>query len=780
MEPVIGRPVRRKEDLRLLTGRGQFSDDVNLPNQAYASIVRSPHPHARIGAIDKTAALAMPGVLGVFTGADCAADGLTDIPHDPLPKTPHDLKLQGPGGTDVFIGRHLLLPVDKVRYVGEAVAMVVAETRAQAADAAEAVAIDYEPLPAVAETATAASPRAPAVWDEAPDNIFVETFFGDRESTDAAFAAADHVVGMDFAVGRVTGVPMEPRAAVGAYDPDTERYTLHAGSGGAVRQKREISTALGIPEDRLRVVSRDVGGNFGTRNRVYVEFGLVTWASRKAGRPVKFTCDRSEAFVSDYQGRDLVTRVELALDADGKFLALRADNLSNVGARCVSLSPLSKGSGIISGSYDIPVAALRSRAVFSHTAPTQAYRSSGRPEVIFAIERLVDTAAHDLGFDPIELRRRNLVPEAKMPYTNPVGMVYDSGEYETCLDKSMALADWDGFAARRAESLSLGKRRGLGIAHYVESSIGSPREQAEITVKPEGEIDLVIGTQPSGQGHETSFAQVAAEWLGVPVEQVNIVLGDTDVVQVGGGSHSGRSMRMAGTVIVLAADELIAKGKRLAAHVLEAAEADIDFADGRFSIAGTDRSISLFELAGEAGRPDLPDDLKGGLAVVRDNTMVTPVFPNGCHVCEVEVDPETGVVDLVRYTAIDDVGRAINPLIVDGQTHGGIVQGLGQAMTEQCVNDPESGQPLAGSFMDYGMLRAGDVPSFATALNEVPSPTNPLGVKAGGEGGTTPAPGVLVNAVVDALRDLGVRDIKMPVTPLRVWEAIRAAETSSP
>ena len=654
--------------------------------------------------------------------------------------------------------------------------MVVAETRAQAADAAEAVEIDYQPLAAVTESVAAADDRAPAVWDEAPNNVFVETFFGDGAATDAAFAQADHVVAMDFVVGRVTGVPMEPRAAVGVHDPETGRYTLYAGSGGAVRQKREISTALGIAEEDLRVVSRDVGGNFGTRNRVYVEFGLVTWAARKVGRPVKFTCDRSESFISDYQGRDLVTRLELALDTGGKFLALRADNLSNVGARCVSLSPLSKGSGIISGSYDIPAAALRSRAVFTHTAPTQAYRSSGRPEVIFAIERLVDTAAHDLGFDPIELRRRNLVPDAKMPYTNPVGMVYDSGEYETCLDKAMALADWDGFESRRAESSARGRQRGLGIAHYVESSIGSPREQAEITVKPAGEVDLVIGTQPSGQGHETSFAQVAAEWLGVPVEKVNIIHGDTDVVQVGGGSHSGRSMRMAGTVIVLAADDLIAKGKRLAAHVLEAAEADIDFADGRFSIGGTDRAISLFDLASEAARADLPEELQGGLAVVRDNTMVTPVFPNGCHVCEVEVDPETGVVDLVRYTAIDDVGRAINPLIVDGQTHGGIVQGLGQAMTEQCVNDPVSGQPLAGSFMDYGMLRAGDVPSFATALNEVPSPTNPLGVKAGGEGGTTPAPGVLVNAVVNALRDRGVRDIKMPATPLRVWQAIRDAE----
>jgi carbon-monoxide dehydrogenase large subunit len=765
----IGQPVRRTEDLRLLTGQGQFSDDFALPGQVHAVMVRSPHAHARLRAIDATRASRMLGVAGVFTGADCAAAGLGEIPHNPLPKTQFDLKLHGPGHSEVFIGRHTLLPADKTRYVGEPLVMVVAETKAEAADAAESVEIDFEPLPAVTGTVAAAKSDAPRVWDETPDNILVETFFGDQVATDEAFAGADHVFRMAFDIGRVTGVPMEPRAALGVWDAATGRTTLYAGSGGAVRQKHEMATILGEEPENIRVLSLDVGGNFGTRNRVYVEFGLVVWAARKIGRPVKFTCDRGESFVSDYQGRDLVTDVELALDGDGKFLALRASNLSNVGARCVSLSPLSKGSGIVTGSYRIPAAWLRSRAVFSNTPPTNAYRSSGRPEVIFAIERLIDSAAYALGFDPIELRRRNLVSADEMPYTNAVGMTYDSGEYRRGLDMVMRLADWDGFDARRRSVEARGRLLGRGLAHYVESSIGTPVEQAEIHVlADEDRIDVVIGTQPSGQGQETSFAQVAAEWLGLPVDRVRIVVGDTDIVKVGGGSHSGRSMRMAGTVIAKAADALIAKGKRIAAHVMEVAETDIEFTDGCFVVAGTDRALSLFE----AARAERPDGTEPGLSAIEDNEMHTPVFPNGCHVCEVEVDPETGTVDIVRYSAVDDVGQAVNPLIVDGQTHGGIAQGVGQAMWEQCVFDPASGQPLCGSFMDYAMPRADHFPSFSTALNEVPSPTNPLGVKAGGEGGTTPAPGVIVNAVIDALRPLGVRDLTMPLTPLTVWRAI--------
>jgi carbon-monoxide dehydrogenase large subunit len=655
--------------------------------------------------------------------------------------------------------------------------MVVAGTRDQARDAAEAVEVDWEPLPAVTATAAAAEPGAPRLWDEIPGNVFIETFFGDREATEAAFARADHVVHMSYDIGRVTGVPMEPRSALGVYDEKSGRYTLYAGSGGAVRQKREMATVLNEKQENIRVLSYDVGGNFGTRNRVYVEFPLVIWASRRVGRPVKWTAERSESFVSDYQGRDLIVDMELALDKEGKFLALRSSNLSNCGARCVSLSPLSKGSGIITGSYHIPAAYLRSRATFSNTPPTNAYRSSGRPEIIFCVERLVETAAKELGFDPIQLRRRNLVRADEMPYRNAVGMVYDSGEYEKSLDMVMELSDWDGFAARRAEAWKRGNLLGRGVAHYVESSIGTPVEQAEIHVLPdENRVDVVIGTQPSGQGHETSFAQVAAQWLGLPVEKVRIVLGDTDIVKVGGGSHSGRSMRMAGTVIVKTADALIAKGKRIAEHVLEASAADIEFADGKFTVKGTDRSIGLFDLAAAANakRNELPDELRDGLSAVESNEMHTPVFPNGCHICEIEVDEETGAPEIVRYATVDDVGRAINPLIVDGQTHGGIVQGVGQALWEQCVFDVD-GQPLCGSFMDYGMPRADQFPSFVTALNEVPSPTNPLGVKAGGEGGTTPALAVIVNAVVDALSDYGVRDLKMPLTPLSIWRAMRAA-----
>ena len=771
----IGQPVRRREDARLLTGQGRFSDDWSLDGQAFMAIVRSSYAHAVIKDIDISVAKSMPGVLTVLTGEDCISDSLAPIPHSPLPSTKHDMKLHGPGGSDVFIGNHVPLPADKARYVGEALAIVVADTRAQAEDAAEAVLIDYEPLPSVTDTAKAADEGSPTIWDDVPDNVCVETFFGDREGTDAAFTAADHVVEMEIVIDRVTGVPMEPRAALGEYDADTGRYTIYAGSGGSVRQKREIAEVLGVDADDVRIISKDVGGNFGTRNRLYVEFPLVGWASRKIGRPVKWTCQRSESFLTDYQGRDLVTKVSLALNKDGKFLGMRADNLSNVGSRMVSLSPLSKGSGLITGSYDIPVAYLRSRAVFSNTAPTNAYRSSGRPEVTFAIERLVETAAVELDFDPLELRRRNLVSSEQMPYSNAVGMTYDSGEYAKSMDMCMNLADWDGFAARRKEAEARGMLLGRGFANYVESSIGTPREQAEIHVRSDGHMDLVIGTQPSGQGHETSFSQVAAEWLGVSVETVTVIVGDTDVVKVGGGSHSGRSMRMAGTVIVKAAEALIQKGKKLAALVFEAAETDIDFRDGVFAITGTDREIPIYELARALeGRSDLPEDLSDGLSVIEDNIMETPVFPNGCHICEIEIDPGSGAYDVVRYTTVDDVGLAINPLIVDGQTHGGIVQGAGEALGELCAMDPESGQPLAGSFMDYHMPRADEYPSFVTALNEVPSPTNPLGVKAGGEGGTTPALAVLVNGFVDALRPYGVRDIRMPVTPRKIWELIQA------
>ena len=738
---TVGRRVLRKEDFRLLTGRGRFTDDLpRRDGEAAMQVLRSPHAHARIRRIDTGAARAMPGVLAVLTGPDARAEGFADIPHDPLPKTRNDLALTGPGGSEVFIGAHPLLPHDRARYASEAVAAVVAETPALAADAVERIAVDWEPLPAVADTRNAAAPGAPPVWDDRADNVLVDCRFGDAERVAAAFARAAHVVEFDGHLPRVAGAPLEPRAALGAFDAGTGRYTLYAGSGGAVRHKGELAAVLGIDPDRLRVVCGDVGGNFGVRNRVYVEFGIVLWAARLTGRPVRWTASRSEAMVSDYQGRDLVSRAALALDANGRFLALKADNISNVGARCVSLSPLGKGAILATGSYDIPAAAVRARAVFSHTAPTQAYRSSGRPEVCFVIERLVDRAARKLGVDPAALRRANLV--RSFPYRNALGAVYDSGDYEAALDKALALSDDAGFPARKAAAEARGRRYGRGIAHYVESSIGSPREQAELVLAGDGRLELLIGTQPSGQGHETAFAQVAADALGVPFERIDVATGDTDLIHVGGGSHSGRSMRMAGEVIRLAAEDLVEAARPVAARRL--ASNDIAYREGGFD--GPSGRVGLLAL--------------GPLRVRRENLFEPAVYPNGCHVAEVEADPETGAVRLVRYAAVDDVGRAVNPMIVEGQTHGAAAQGIGQALLEEVVWD-EAGQPLAGSFMDYAMPRAGDLPAFAVALHEVPSPTNALGVKAGGEGGAVPAPAAVFNAVDDAFG--GANALPMPL-----------------
>jgi aerobic carbon-monoxide dehydrogenase large subunit len=774
--PAIGRPLRRKEDLRLLTGQGRFTDDVHRPGEAHAVMVRSPHPHARIRGIGLERARAMPGVLGAYGGEDCRAAGLKPIPHEAVPRTRYDMKLTAPDGGAVFLGPHWLLALDKVRYVGEAVAMVVAESLAQALDAAEAVEVDYEVLPFALDAKAALVPGAPVIWDEIPDNVPVDTRFGDPAATDAAFARADHVVRMEFHVGRVTAAPLEPRAAVGEYHPATGRYTLHAGTGGAVRQKREIAAALDIAPEHLRVVTGDVGGNFGSKNRPYVEYGLVLWAARVLRRPVRFTATRSEALLTDTQGRDLVSRVELALGKDGRFLALRADNISNIGGRCMSLSPLSKGSALITGSYDIPVASLRSRAVFTNTMMTQPYRSSGRPEVTYAIERLVDQAARELGIDRLALRRMNVVRDAQMPYVNAVGARYDSGTYAANMERALALADWGGFPARRAAAAQRGRLLGRGFANYVESSIGSPRERAEIMVLPEGRVRLVIGTQPAGQGQETSFAQVLADLLAVPVESVDVVMGDTDIVSVGGGSHSGRSMRHAATVMTMGADTLIARGKAIAAIVLGAKAAEIEFVDGRFDAHGSNRKLDFLELAAEAERLALPKELQGGLAVAAENEMHDPVFPNGAAACEVEIDPETGALQLTRYASVDDVGRCINPLIVEGQTHGAIAQGVGEALWERIFLDPASGQPLTGSFMDYAMPHADQLPSFRTEIVEVLSPTNPYGIKAGGEGGTTPALAVIISAVLDALAPLGVRDIAMPATPFAIWQAIEQSK----
>ena len=767
----IGHGVVRKEDDALVRGHGRFSDDIDLAGQAYAAMVRSPHAHARIHAIDRSAAMTVPGVLAVLTGADALADGLKPIPHRPIIGPP-DIALGSRDASDKFVSPHRVLPHDKARFAGEAVAMVIAESVIAAKDAAERVRVDFEPLPAVTDTVAAAAPAAPRLWDEASSNVCIDAQVGDAALTAAAFARAAHTVSLETWVQRVTGVPMEPRAAVGHYDQASGRFTLYAGSGGVVRQKHELAQVLGVPLERVRVVAGDVGGNFGTRNAFYPEFALAAWAARRIGRPVKWTCERQEAFLSDYQGRDLFVSAELAFDRAGDFLALRGSAISNVGAHTVSFVPLIKGMSVLSGVYRIPAASFRARAVMSNTPPTNPYRSAGRPEAMFVIERLIDRAAAAHGFDRLELRRRNLVPPAAMPYSNPLGLTYDSGRYEAAMDAALALGEWDTFRQRRAAAARNGRRRGIGVANYVEFTTGAPREWTKLTVLPEGRVAVAIGTLSSGQGHQTSFAQLIVDWLGVPFDCIDLIQGDTDLVPVGGGSHSGRSMRLAGIVIGKAADAVIAKGRRIAGHLLEAAEHDIEFKGGRFTVQGTDRSLDLFEAAREAlARNDLPSELAGPLAAEHDETVQVGGFPYGSHVCEVEIDPVLGTVEIVGYAAVDDVGRAINPRILHGQSHGAIAQGIGQALREACVYDRASGQLLSGSFMDYAIPRARDLTTFKTAISEVRATNNPLGVRAGGEGGTTPALAVVVNAIVDALKELGVEHLDMPVTPERVWRA---------
>ena len=774
MNAGIGQTVRRKEDARLVTGRGNYSDDFNLPGQAYGAAVRSPHAHALIRAIDVAAARAMPGVLAVLTGQDALADGLKRIPHLAAAGTPPDIVLTNRDGSPVPVAPHQVLATDRVRHVGAAVAFVIAETIAEAKDAAEKVIVDYESLPAVIDATAAVRPDAPRLYDDLP-NIMIDAEVGDAKATDAAFARAAHVTRLDTWVNRVTGVPMEPRAAVGVYDPATERYTLYAGSGGIVRQKKEIAAILSVPFEAVRVVAHEIGGNFGTRNSFFPEFALVVWGSRKVGRPVKWTADRTEAFISDYMGRDLTVSAELALDADGRFLALRTNNLSNVGAHSGSYVPLVKGVGLATSGYRIPVSHISARAVLSTTMCTTPYRSAGRPEVIYVIERLIDKAAQEHGFDRIALRKRNLIPPSAFPYKNPQGITYDNGTYRVVMDRAMELGDWAGFKRRRAEARKRKRLRGIGLCCYLETTGGYPRERADITVHPQGRVDVVVGTLSSGQSHETTFAQCVAEWLGVPFDEVYVNESDTDIVKEGGGSHSARSMRLAGIVMGNASDLVIEKGKKIAAHMLETAEDDIAFAGGRFTVKGTDRSVGIFDVAAAADGKNLPEDLRGPLAATADETIKQLGFPYGAHVCEVEIDPQTGNLDLVRYTAVDDVGRAINPMVVDGQTHGGAAQGIGQALWELCAYDAQ-GQLLSASFMDYAMPRADSLPSFTTELSEVLTPTNPLGVRGGGEGGTTPALGAVVNAAVDALSEFGVTHIEMPITPERVWRAMQTGK----
>jgi carbon-monoxide dehydrogenase large subunit len=777
----IGQPVRRKEDLRLITGKGSFSDDMNLPGQTYAVIHRSPHAHARIKSIDTRTAAAAPGVLAVLTGRDLMNDGLKPIPHVPLVAHPAEIVPVNTDGSPIFTAPHYPLAIDKARFAGEAVAIVIANTINAAKDASELIEIDYEVLPTVTDTVAAATPEAPKLWEQAKSNVCLDAQMGDGPATEAAFANAAHVVKFETWIPRITGVPMEPRAAVAEYDALTKRTTLYAGSGGAVRLKNDLATVLAAPIETVRVVMRDVGGNFGTRGMIYPEFALVAWAARRVGRPVKWLCERQEAILSDYQGRDLAVEAELALDKKGNFLAMRGSNISNAGAHTTNFSPLQKGTEIMSSIYRMPAACFRARAVLSNTSPTRPYRSAGRPEVMYVMERLIDLACRDFGFDRVEIRRRNLIAEDELPYTNPFGMTYDSGEYRKAMDWVLEVSDWKNFPARRKEARRRGKYRGISVANYVDTATGIPRERTDITIRPDGLIDVVIGTVSNGQGHETSFTQLMSDWFAVPIENVRLIQGDTDIVKIGGGTHSGRGMRLASYIMKIASDEIIEQGRRIAGHLLETEPTDIEFASGRFKIRGTDRALGLFDVAKAAiERNDLPDDLRGPLAATCDKTINEVGYAYGAHVCEVEVDPLSGAVEIARYVSVDDVGRAINPLIVHGQAHGGIVQGIGQALLEHCVYDAGSGQLLSGSFMDYSMPRAHNFPFFNTQISEVPTPQHPLGVRPAGEGGTTGALAAVMNAIADALSDLGVRHVEMPATPERVWRAIHGMREQSP
>ena len=768
----IGAPLPRTEDLRLVTGKGNYASD-NFPDDlCHAVILRSPHAHARIRAIDTSKATAVPGVLAVLTGKDAAADAIGAIPHSPDWQGPPDAELRLPEGFDVYLTDNTPLPTEIVRYVGEGVAMIVAETAAGAADAAELVKVDYELLPAVTDSILSMKMSAPQIWPNCPSNIALTCEVGDAEATDDAFARATHIVRFDSRIHRVTGSPMEPRAVLGEYDKEKDFYTLHAASGrGAVQTRERLAVTLGVQKEQCRAVFGDMGGNFGTRNAFSPEFALMPWAARNVGRPVKWTASRTECFLSDYQARDLHSNSELALDADGNFLALRGENTLNLGAYTVYFWPLRKGLSMMQGTYDIPAIYFKGHAVLTNTAPTAVYRSAGRPEAIYMIERLIDQASEQYGFNRVELRRQNLIQSNDMPFTNGVGVTYDSGDYTAAMEEAMRESDWNGFEDRKAESAKRGLCRGHGIANYIEVTSGIPRERAEIIITNDGYVELVVGTMSSGQGHETSFPQLICEWLEIPFDKIRFIVNDTNRVSVGGGSHSGRSMRLVSIAASEAVQELLENGKRVAAHALQTPLEEIKYAEGAFRSPGG-ASLDLWAAAKTSeSEPNLPK-LEG----IGDIVNRVGGYPYGAHACEVEVDPETGHVEILEWTAIDDVGRAVNPLILHGQAHGAAVQGIGQAMLESIEYDPKSAQLLTGSFMDYAMPRADNMPSFKTLVTEIPASSHPLGIRPGGEGGTTPALGLLINAIVDALSDYGVTHIEMPATPERVWRAIQDAK----
>jgi carbon-monoxide dehydrogenase large subunit len=765
----VGQGIKRFEDVRLLKGGGRYQSDVTVPNEAHAVIVRSMHAHAKIARIDTKNALAAPGVLGVFTGADVKDLGTMQM----------TLKRKRPDGGPMFSSPHRGLAQGRVRYVGDPIALVVAETRAQAEDAADLVGVEYEPLKSVTNTAETVG-GAP-VWDECPDNISNVFEAGNRAAADAAIAGAAKVIKRRFVITRVHAQYMEPRGAMGVWDHREERYVLYAD----VQYPHRVRTALAtnifkVPEHQIRVIAGDVGGGFGTKGWQYPEHRLVLWAARKVGRPVRWTCERRESIPADEHARDNVTEAELGLDASGKFVGLRVRTLANVGAYVSSdrnLLATFSNVGTLVGVYAIPAAHVEVLSVFSNTNPTAPYRGAGRPEATYVIERLIDDAARELGVDRFDLRRKNLIPASAMPYKNPLGPTYDSGEFEKSMDMALKLADVAGFAARREEAKQRGKLRGLALTNPIEQAAGPQPEFAEVRFAPSGTATLFMGTKNQGQGHETIFRQILHEKLGIDPADVRYIDGDTDRVGFGMGSMGSRSTVIGGSAVTIAADKVITKATKIAAKLMEAAEGDIRFADGKFTVVGTDKSVELKAVARAAFQPpSLPPGVEPGLYETGTFVPKGATWPNGCHVAEVEVDPETGRVDLVSYNVVDDVGTVINPITLKGQIHGGVAQGVGQALMEQVAYDQESGQLLTATFMDYAMPRADDFPDMHIESNPVPTKLNPLGAKGAGEAGTVGALPVVINAVLDALTPLGVKTLEMPASPERVWRAIQQAK----
>lgn len=761
----IGQPVRRTEDPRFVMGRGNYVDDINLPRQCYGALVMSQVGHALIKTIDVNEAVRAPGVLCVLTAQDVQTEGLESL----SPVMPEDM-----GGPKGFRTLRPILVGDKVRAVGDRLAFVVAETALQARDAAELVRVDYEVLPAVVTVEDATKTDAPAIWDQCPGNVAFVLAFGDKQKTDSAFAKADHIVALKITNNRITANAIEPRAALAEYHSDDDSFALYSTSQNPHGNRSALAGVFKIPETRLRVISPDVGGGFGMKSGGYPEEALVMWGSRRVGRPVKWVATRSESFLGDTHGRDQIVSAEMAFDRDGKILGLRADSKHAVGSHVFGAAAVTSmfSMKLAPNVYAIPTVHLVGKAILTNTAPLSPYRGAGRPEAAYLTERLIDQAAFELEIDPSELRRRNFIKADMMPHRTPTGCVYDSGDFERVMDACLKLSDHQGYSARRTASKREGRLRGRGLAYFLEEA-SVFNERMEIRFDPGGTITIVAGTHSHGQGHATTFAQLVSDWLGIDFNSIRYVQGDTEKVPFGRGSYGSRSAMLGGNALKVAADRIVEKAKPMAAHLLEAAVDDIEFRDGRFNILGTDRSISLPDVAKAFYRPAfLPKQFEVGLEASGTWASEPPTYPNGCHICEIEIDPETGAITLDRYVAVDDVGLVLNPLLAEGQIHGGLAQGIGQALMEAIVYDND-GQLVSGSFQDYSMPRAHHFPQFTAEFLPTLAASNPLGIKGAGEAGATGAPPAIMHAILDALRPAGVEHIDMPATPLRVWESLK-------